>query len=287
MRPEQHNSRVAPKEIVMSAQPKFEVMEMQLRREGGIAIMTIHNPSRRNAWSEPVKEDTLRHLASLLGDKSCRAIVIAGSKDIFSAGGDVKGMKDRHNRDTDDYMSRRLHRTSPGNHIIKTLVSCPKPVVTAVEGAAFGIGMGLAVASDYTVAASNARFAAAQIRRGLCPDGYMYYTVTARCGPGRAREILLSGREVSALEAERYGIVHELVEPGKALEAAMVAAERFAAVPPLAFALTKAAMTDSYHTLEACFRAEQDYQPIVGLSRDHKESVAAFLEKRKAEYTGE
>jgi enoyl-CoA hydratase/carnithine racemase len=271
----------------MSAQPKSDVMEMQLRREGGIAIMTINNPSRRNAWSEPVKNDTLKHLASLLSDKSCRAIIITGGKEVFSSGGDVKGMKDRHNRDADDYMSRRLYRTGPGNHIMKTLVSCPKPVVTAVEGAAFGIGMGLAVASDYTVAANNSRFAAAQIRRGLCPDGYMYYTVTARCGPGRAREILLSGREVSAAEAERYGIVHELVEPGKALEAAMVAAERFAAVPPLAFALTKAAMTDSYHTLEACFRAEQDYQPVVGLSKDHKESVAAFLEKRKPVYTGE
>ena len=79
----------------------------------------------------------------------------------------------------------------------------------------------------------------------------------------------------------------ESVPDADALEAALVAAERFAAVPPLAFALTKAAMTDGYHTLEACFRAEQDYQPIVGLSKDHKESVAAFLEKRKPNYTGE
>ena len=72
-----------------------------------------------------------------------------------------------------------------------------------------------------------------------------------------------------------------------ALEAGLKACERFAAVPPLAFALTKSAMNHSYHTLEACFRAEQDYQPVVGLSRDHKESVAAFLEKRKPNYTGE
>jgi enoyl-CoA hydratase/carnithine racemase len=82
-------------------------------------------------------------------------------------------------------------------------------------------------------------------------------------------------------------VVHEVVAPGKTLEAAMIAAERFAAVPPLAFALTKSAMINSYHTLEACFRAEQDYQPVVGLSKDHKESVAAFLEKRKPVFTGE
>ncbi len=271
----------------MSTGPGNDVMEMQLRREGAIAVLTINNQSRRNAWSQPVKDDCMRHLDSLMVDKSCRAIVITGAGGYFSSGGDVKGMKDRHSENVDDILSRRMHRVQAGNHIIKTLVTCPKPVVTAVEGPAFGIGLGLAVGSDYTVAASNARFAAAQIRRGLCPDGYMYYTVTARCGPGRARELLLSGREFNAVDAERWGIVHELAEPGKALESALVAAERFAAVPPLAFALTKAAMSNSYHTLEACFRAEQDYQPVVGLSRDHKESVSAFLEKRKPVFTGD
>ncbi len=270
----------------MSAEPKQEVMEMQLRREGGIAVLTINNVARRNAWSEPVKEDCLRHLRSLLGDKTCRAIVLTGAGGVFCSGGDVKSMKSK-GEEKRDYMWRRLSRSGGSSEIVPMLLAGPKPVVTAVEGPAFGVGFGYAVSCDYTVAASNARFAAAQIRRGLCPDGLMYYTVTARCGPGRARELLLSGREINAQEAEKYGFVHEITEPGKALDAAMVAAERFAAVPPLAFALTKAAMTHSYHTLEACFRAEQDYQPVVGLSKDHKESVAAFLEKRKPVYTGE
>ena len=270
----------------MSADPKQEVMEMQLRREGGIAILTINNVARRNAWSEPVKADCLRHLRSLLGDKTCRAIVLTGAGGVFCSGGDVKSMKTK-GEEKRDYLWRRASRSGGSSEIVPMLMAGPKPVVTAVEGPAFGVGFGYAVSCDYTVAASNARFAAAQIRRGLCPDGLMYYTVTARCGPGRARELLLSGREINAQEAEKYGFVHEITEPGKALAAALVAAERFAAVPPLAFALTKAAMTYSYHTLEACFRAEQDYQPVVGLSRDHKESVAAFLEKRKAVYTGE
>ena len=270
----------------MSAVPKNEVMEMQLHREGGIAILTINNVARRNAWSEPVKQDCLRHLKSLLSDKSCRAIVLTGAGGVFCSGGDVKNQKAKADQGV-DFMSRRLGRTGGSSEIVPMLIAGPKPVVTAVEGPAFGVGLGYAVSSDYTVAASNARFAVAQVRRGLCPDGLMYYTLTARCGPGRARELMLSGREFNAQEAERFGVVHEVTAPGKALEAAIVAAERFAAVPPLAFALTKAAMTYSYHTLEACFRAEQDYQPIVGLSKDHKESVAAFLEKRKPNYTGE
>ena len=270
----------------MSANPNAEVMEMQLRREGGIAILTINNVARRNAWSDPVKADCLRHLKSLLSDKSCRAIVLTGAGGVFCSGGDVKNMKKRGEAGQ-DFMARRMGRSGGSTEIVPMLVGGPKPVVTAVEGPAFGVGLGYAVSSDYTVAASNARFAVAQVRRGLCPDGLMYYTLTARCGPGRARELMLSGREFNAQDAEKFGVVHEITAPGKALEAAMVAAERFAAVPPLAFALTKSAMINSYHTLEACFRAEQDYQPIVGLSKDHKESVAAFLEKRKANYVGE
>jgi len=188
-----------------------------------------------------------------------------------------------------DFFERLMSQSpdSLSHRIVRIMVEGPKPVVQAVEGAALGAGLAYALAGDYTVAASNARLAGSQVLRGLCPDSGLYYVVTARCGPGRARELLLSGRTFTVEEAERYGLVHEVVEPGRALEAAIKAAERFAAVPPLAYALTKSAMTHSYQTLESCFRAEQDYQPVVGLSKDHKESVAAFLEKRKPTYTGE
>lgn len=258
----------------------------RLSREGSLAVLALDNPSRRNAFSAGVKADLIRHLNALIGDRSCRGIVITGSGDTFCSGGDLKGMQ-ADGPETANYLFRRLQRRESSSTVMKLLISSPKPVVTAVEGAAFGIGFGLAVTGDLTVAARNSRFCAAQIRRGLCPDGLMYYTVTARCGPGRARELLLSGREFNALDGERYGIVHELTEPGKALEAAMAAAGRFAELPPLTFALAKAAMTDSYHTPEAAYRAEQDYHPIAQLSRDHKEAVAAFLEKRAAVFTGE
>ena len=229
----------------------------------------------------------LEHMTALVASRKCRAIVLTGAGGYFSAGGDVKGMKERGAAGL-NFMGRRLRMGgSLWHRIVRLLVEGPKPVVTAVEGPAFGAGLSLAMASDVTVAARNARFAGAQILRGLCPDVGLFYLLTARTGPGRARELLLSGREFNAEDALKFGVAHELAEPGKALETALKAAERLAAVPPLAYALTKAAMTNSYHTLEACFRAEQDYQPVVGLSQDHKESVAAFLEKRKPVYTGE
>ncbi len=268
--------------------PSDEVMETRLSWDGDIAILTINNEARRNALSPPVRQDMMRHLEALMAERKCRGIVMHGAGAHYSAGGDVKGMKDRTARGM-DFMERRINQSPDAlsHRIVTALVSGPKPVVQAVEGVALGAGLAYALAGDYTVAASNARFAGSQVLRGLCPDGGFYYLLTARCGPGRARELLLSGRNFTAQEAERYGIVHQVVEPGQALQAGIEACRRFAAVPPLAFALTKAAMTHNYHTLEDCFRAEQNYQPIVGLSRDHKESVAAFLEKRKPVFNGE
>lgn len=273
----------------MSANPQSEeVIRVDLNWEGSIAVLTINNVARKNALSPQIKDDLIRHIGHLNQSKECKAIVLTGAGGAFSAGGDVKGMKERGAAGVGFMQRRGAFAMSEVNlTMTRMLAETPKPLVTAVEGIAVGAGMSFAVIGDYTVAASNARFAAAQILRGLCPDLGMYYLVTARCGPGRARELLLSGRPISAADAERYGLVHEISEPGKALEQAIIAAERFAAVPPLAFALTKSAMLNSYHTLEACFRAEQDYQPVVGLSKDHKESVAAFLEKRKPVYVGE
>ena len=267
------------------SQPEL-INETRLRREGGIAILTIHNEARRNALSPTVRETLNGYLNELMVDKACRAIILTGAGGTFCAGADVSGMKKREG--TVDFLGRRHSVVNTGTSATTRIIATgPKPVVMAVEGAAVGAGLSLALAGEYTVAATNLKMCAAQILRGLCPDGGLYYVLTSRCGPGRAREIMLSGRVFGAVEAERYAIVHEVVEPGKTLEAAMAAAERFASVPPLAFALTKAAMLNSYHTLEACFRAEQDFQPVVGLSKDHKESVSAFLEKRKPVFTGE
>jgi enoyl-CoA hydratase/carnithine racemase len=270
----------------MSANPQPEVMEVNLTWQGSIAILTINNVARRNAWSVPVKEDMLRHMKALSSDNKCRGIVVTGAGGVFCAGGDVKNMKNRQANNV-GFQDRRLQMGEVSFDALRLMVHGPKPVVMAVEGPAYGAGLSIAMGGDYTVAANNAKFCGAQILRGLCPDIGLYYLLTARTNPGRARELLLSGRMFSAADALEYGVVHELTEPGKALDAAIAQAERFAAVPPLAFALTKSAMTHSYHTLEACFRAEQDYQPVVGLSKDHKESVAAFLEKRKPVYTGE
>jgi enoyl-CoA hydratase/carnithine racemase len=160
-------------------------------------------------------------------------------------------------------------------------------VIAAVEGGAFGVALSLVASTDYAISTTNARFQASQVRRGIIPDGGMFYTIAARCGLGRARELLVSGREFNGVEAERYGLVHELVEPGEVMEAAVKAAERYAELPPLSVAFTKSALAYNFQSLDAAIEAERHFQPIVHATKDHAEAVSAFLEKRKPEFIGE
>lgn len=263
-----------------------EVIETRLSWEGDIALLTINNISRRNAISDPVKEQMLEHLTGLVDNRKCRAIVLSGAGGHFCAGGDVKAMKSRTS-EGETLIHRRLRMGGLSHRIVRLLVEGPKPVVTAIEGSAFGGGLALAMASDVSIASRSARFGGAQILRGLCPDVGLLYLLSSRAGPGRARELLLSGRTFGPDDALKYGVVHEVVDEGGALDAALRTAQQLAAVPPLAYALTKSAITHSNRTLEDAFRAEQNYQPVLGLSKDHAESVAAFMAKRRPVFTGE
>ena len=258
------------------------VMEVRSSREGPVAILTIDNQARKNALSLAIRQGLVAHLRALNVDPTCRAIVITGAGGFFSAGGDVKTMRDRGERDTttEGVIDRRIN-LAESQEMARLLLNGPKPVITAVEGFAYGAGLALAMSSDYTVAARDARFCAAQVLRGLSPDGSLYYVMAMRAGPGRARDLLLSGRVIDGAQAERYGVVHELVESGGALQRAIDYARQFARIPPLAVAAVRAALTDSYQALEACHRAERDIAPLLSGSAEHREAVRAFLEKRE------
>ena len=121
-------------------------METQLSWQGSIAVLTINNPSRRNALSDAVREDMIRHLGDLMGDRKCRGIVMNGSEGVYSSGGDVKNMKARGVRGMD--FAERLMSQSPdslSHRIVRTMVEGPKPVVQAIEGPALGAGLAYAL----------------------------------------------------------------------------------------------------------------------------------------------
>ncbi|MDB5590986.1 enoyl-CoA hydratase/isomerase family protein [Enterovirga sp.] len=249
-------------------------------RDGAVAVLSLHAPTRRNALSLAMRAELHRELAAALADPDCRVVVLTGEGGHFCAGGDIVGMEGL------DAISSR-GRLASAHAIVRMLVEGDKPVVAAVEGFAVGAGLSLAAACDIVVASREARFACSFNRLGLVPDLGLAWTLPLRVGMGRARRIMLSGDTFDAAAAERWGLVDELAEPGQALAAALALAGRIAAeTAPLSNACAKRLLASMPGSLDDVLRAEADSQSILYASRDFAEGRAAFLAKRKPVFTG-
>lgn len=253
---------------------------IQVSRDGEVAIVTINNPERRNAMGRQMRlalRDTVHRL--MVADPESRAIVLTGAGGQFSAGADISEMTKRTVLQSREILAESCE-------VVKDMLGGPKPVVSAVEGVAFGAGLSLAVATDYLVASSSARFCAAFMRIGLIPDTGILWTLPKKVGPSKARELLSLAREVDAAEALRIGLANRVVEPGQALSAAIEYARSLAQQPPLGMALLKSALTFGADDMDAALRAEIDFQPLLRQSKDHLEAASAFIEKRAPVFTG-
>ncbi len=203
-----------------------------VQREGAIAVMTLNYPRRMNAFGLAMREQMWDLLLELQSDDSVRAIVLTGAGGNFCAGGDITEMESRP-------ALRGRVRMELAVRIFRSLATGPKAFVCAVEGNAAGCGVSFAAASDYCVAASDAKFKVAFIKVGLVPDVGGLWSIPRRIGHRKAMELAAFAEPFDAAEALRLQLINETCEPGKALERALVAAARFAANPPLAMALLR------------------------------------------------
>ena len=249
-------------------------------QEAEVAIVTIDNPQRRNAMSRQMRQQFRATIDRLLTDEpDCRAIVITGAGDHFSAGADISEMTKRTITQSRQILAEFVHT-------VRSMTSGQKPIIAAVEGIAFGLGMSLACAADYVVAGSASRFCAAFLRIGLIPDTGILWTLPRKVGPAKARELLSLASEIDAAEAYRIGLVNTITEPGQALTEAIKIARQFAQNPPMSMALIKSALTYGSLTLDDSLQTEIDYQPILRATEDNLEAANAFMEKRKPRFTG-
>lgn len=260
----------------MSEQTTKEASQIvQVQHDGPISIVTLNYPERRNAFSLKMRETLYERLHHLMHyEDGCRAIVLTGASNAFCAGGDISEMQPRK---VLEYRERNQLPLA----IFELMVAGPKAVVAAVEGFAFGAGLSLAAACDMVVSSSAARYASAFVKVGLMPDTGLYWSLAQRVGGGRARELMLSAREFDGAEALQIGFANRLVEPGQALAAALEIANQYAALPAVATAHLKAALATGVRTLDQAIETEVDLQPILRRSREHREAVSAFMEKRK------
>lgn len=250
-------------------------------QHGAVTLLTLNRPKARNALSLELILAMQEAFDACIADPGCRAIVVRGAEGHFCSGGDLSGMQQERS------IAESRRRMDIFHRLARTIVAGPKPVVAAVEGYAAGAGFSLALNADYLVAGSDARFVSSFAKVGLQPDMGMLWTLRQRVGIGQAKRIIASARKVEAEEALALGLADEVVPNGALLDRALAVAGEFSANAPLPLAMMKRAYAWGLHTFEDALRNEMDNSPGLYLTRDHREAVAAFMEKRPPVFKGE
>jgi 2-(1,2-epoxy-1,2-dihydrophenyl)acetyl-CoA isomerase len=244
-----------------------------------VATLTLDNPANRNALGTEMRTELADALRQVQADRDIRALVITGSGGSFCSGGDLRSIADA-GLDAQGWRERMqdLHAWLQG------LIVLDRPVIAAVDGAAYGAGFSLALAADIVVATPRARFCMSFMRVGLVPDCGAFYTLPRVVGPQRAKELMLSAREVGAEEALRLGIVMELQPPEALLARAQAMAASFVHASPAAVGLVKRAIAAGAPDLSAMLDIEASAQAVAGSTATHREAVARFLAKQPAAF---
>ncbi len=250
---------------------RFEVRE-------GVGTLTLDNAAVRNALNRDMSAEIREVVRGIKAGDEVRALVITGAGGHFCAGGDLRSVggppRDNH------AWRAGLQRSHEG---LQDLLTLDRPVISAVDGVAFGAGLGLALLADFVLATPRARFCAAFIRIGLVPDYGLFYTLPRFVGKQRAKELAMSGREVGGEEALRLGLAMELHAPERLLERAQAIAASLAQASPTALSLIKRVMA-SADDLATRLELEADAQALAAGTQSHRDAVQDFLEKRPARY---
>ncbi|WP_110182265.1 enoyl-CoA hydratase/isomerase family protein [Nocardioides solisilvae] len=266
-----------------------------------VTQITLNRPDRLNALDAGMVRDLSAALREVAADRDCRVVVLTGAGRGFCAGLDLTGYDaaDGEAGDADDGGAAGgagapdpvaiLARQREIAQLAHQLHSLPQPVIAAVNGAAAGGGLALVLASDVRVCVPSAVFAVSFIRAGYsaCDIG-VSWLLPRVVGAGRAHELMLTGRRCSSEEAHRIGLVTEVHEPDRLLEAALEKAAEIMLNPPFSVELTKQGMWLALETpsFATAVELENRQQVVTALTRDRAEATAAFLEKRAPRYEG-
>jgi len=255
---------------------------VRLEIADAIATVTLDRPDALNALTVGMKRELLAAFRAIARDRAVRAVVLTGAGRAFCAGQDLK---ERLEPDAAPLAVELRERYNP---IIRAMRSLDQPIVAALNGVAAGAGASLALACDIRLAAEGASIVLAFGRIGLVPDSGATWFLPRLVGPAKAAELALLGDPLSAIEAERVGLVSRVVPAGALAAEARRTAARLAELAPRALALTKRALERSWSiNLEEALEDEAFRQGIAGATADHAEGLAAFLDKRPPRFTGE
>ena len=255
--------------------------ELKLDVHDSVATLTFNRPDSMNALGGALRDEFADAVAELCGraGQDISAVVLTGAGRAFCAGGDLRALQEMSAKGPDAMRARMQE-----SHVtLERWLDLPVPTVAAVNGAAAGAGFSLAIANDFVFAASGARFIMSFGRIGLVPDWGAMYILPRLVGLQRAKEIVLTARDVGAEEARELGLVLEIIDGDRLLGHAQVFAAKFATASPTAIGVAKRVMGSAFETERtAVLAAEAEVQAEANVSDYHREAVKRFLAKEPA-----
>ncbi len=259
----------------------YETITLEV--DGNVATLTLNRPEAANAMNPLMARELSRAAIVCDEDPAIRAVIVTGSGRMFCAGGDLGEFAE-----AGDARPALIKEMAGDLHMgISRLTRMTAPVIAAVNGTAAGAGFSLAVAADLAISADNARYVMAYTNAGLSPDGSSTYFLPRRVGDRRARELMLTNRMLKADEAMAWGLVNEVVPAEELMTRAKDLATELAAGPTLAFGEVKSLLNASFDNgLETQMELESRAISRMSGTADGAEGIAAFLEKRGADFKG-
>ncbi|HLE61931.1 MAG TPA: enoyl-CoA hydratase-related protein [Pyrinomonadaceae bacterium] len=243
-------------------------------------ILTLNRPERANAFTLELVGELQEAFKGAAADPQVRAVVLTGAGRVFGAGQDIEEIKS-YGGD----LSYREHLLKTYNPLVLQIRQIEKPVIAAVNGPCAGASLGIALACDMRLASDKASFVVGFNGIGLVPDSAVSLLLPALIGLGRAHEYTFTNTPISAEKALEWGLVNRVCSQDELLPETMKLAIRLAAGPTATYGLTKQAFNKAVlPNLEEVLNTEADLQEIAGHGVEHKEGVAAFLEKRTPKY---
>jgi enoyl-CoA hydratase/carnithine racemase len=242
----------------------------------GVLFLGFNRPDKKNAITLDMYRAITVALKSAQADDTVRVVLVHGSPDTFTSGNDLA-----------DFLSEPMDEKSPIPAFLEALSHFEKPIVAAVNGPAIGIGTTMLLHCDLVYADTTAKLSVPFINLGAVPEGGSSYLMPRIMGNVRAAELLLLGETFNGQKAKEYGLVNDVVEPGKLMETATAAARKLAQRPPAALRITKSLLKRwNRETLDKVIPTELELFAQQLRSPEAKEAMTAFFEKRKPDFSG-
>lgn len=251
-----------------------------VRKDNQIATITINRPDKRNALNAMVRRELVAALDAVRADDAVRVIVITGAGErAFIAGADIGEFADRSPLEQRAAMA--------GRRLFEEIAACPKPTIAMINGYALGGGCEVALACDLRIAARSARLGQPEVKLGILPGGGGTQRLPRLVGFGRALRMIMTGELVTAEEAERIGLVDQVVDDAELAHRTAALARLLAGYSPVALRLIKDAVRATLEMpLSAGLQFERELFITAFASEDRTEGISAFLEKRDPEFQG-